>query len=73
MAYIAKCTIVAGAAAPVLQTAISNTNTAIAAAVTTAIGTANYIDQSVKVTPLAPVFDATNYVYSAAVQFYVSA
>lgn len=67
MAYIPVCTIIAGAGSATLQTAVGNTNTAVATAVTAALAAANYIDQSCKTVPMNVVFDGTLYVYSVAV------
>lgn len=72
MATIAKQTITAGAGHATLATAIANTNTAIATAVTEAMATTGYIDGSVEVIPMRPIFKDPLYVYSAAVEFYTT-
>jgi hypothetical protein len=73
MAYIPKATLVAGAASQTLATAVSNLNTAVATAVTTALAVSGYIDQTAKVVPLPLAWDGTNYVASASVTYYTSA
>lgn len=73
MSYIPKVTCFAGAASATLQTAVTNFNTAAATAVTAALAAANYIDQTAKVAPAAPLWDGTNYTLVGSVTYYTSA
>ena len=54
--------LVAGAASATLATAVSNYNTAIAAAIATALGVQNVNIASILVNGNGMIFDGTNYV-----------